>query len=303
MSSIITADKLSYVYEQRDDTDAGSADAPGSESPEGAETGRRTALDGLDIKIEEGSFTAVLGANGSGKSTFAKCVNALLLPTSGRMTVAGMDTSDEKYVWDIRSTAGMVFQNPDNQIVSSIVEDDVAFGPENLGVPTDEIRERIDRAMKDVGIYELRKRSPNTLSGGQKQRVAIAGVLAMEPRCVIFDESTAMLDPGGRKDVMDIIKKLNSRGITIILITHYMEEAEEADRIVIMHDGRAIADGEPAAIFARHDLIEEAGLELPYAVKTADILRENGVPVPAEVITMEKLAAWLTAYGGRSDAD
>ena len=287
----MTAEGLKYVYEQQED------------GTDGESTERRAALDGLDAEIEEGSFTAVLGSNGSGKSTFAKCINALLLPTGGRVTVAGMDTSDDDLIWDIRSTAGMVFQNPDNQIVSSVVEDDVAFGPENLGVPTDEIRERIDRAMKDVGIYELRKRAPHTLSGGQKQRVAIAGVLAMEPRCIIFDESTSMLDPGGRADVMNIIRKLNSRGITIILITHYMEEAEEADHIIIMHDGRKLSEGTPAEIFSNREIIKKAGLELPYAVRTAGILRENGVPVPDDVITMKALAAWLAAYGGRSDAD
>lgn len=293
MSSIVTAENLKYVYERQESPEENSEQA---EEP-------ASAIDGLSISIEKGSFTAIIGSNGSGKSTFAKCINALLVPTEGRVTVDGMDTADDEMVWDIRSTAGMVFQNPDNQIVSSIVEDDVAFGPENLGVPTPEIRERIDRAMKEVGIYELRKRAPHTLSGGQKQRVAIAGVLAMEPQCIIFDESTAMLDPGGRSDVMDVIEKLNSRGITIILITHYMEEAVRADRIIIMHDGRAVSDGTPSEIFLRRSIIKDAGLELPYAVRTADVLRGKGVPVPDGVITIEALAAWLADYGRQYDAD
>jgi energy-coupling factor transport system ATP-binding protein len=252
-----------------------------------------TALRDIDLKIEKGSFTAVLGRNGSGKSTLAKNFNALYVPTSGRVLVAGMDTADDMLVWEIRKTAGMVFQNPDNQIVASVVEDDVAFGPENLGVPTDEIRQRIDDAMKSTGIYEQRLKTPSTLSGGQKQRVAIAGVIAMKPECIIFDEPTAMLDPKGRTDVMNIIAKLHKEGITIILITHFMEEACEADRIIIMNNGTVISDGKPAEIFSRPELIQEAGLEIPAAVRIAAALRKRGLEVPSDVLTNEALAEWL----------
>jgi energy-coupling factor transport system ATP-binding protein len=252
-----------------------------------------TALKDIDLKIEKGSFTAVLGRNGSGKSTLAKNFNALYVPTSGRVLVAGMDTADDMLVWEIRKTAGMVFQNPDNQIVASVVEDDVAFGPENLGVPTDEIRQRIDDAMKSTGIYEQRLKTPSTLSGGQKQRVAIAGVIAMKPECIIFDEPTAMLDPKGRTDVMNIIAKLHKEGITIILITHFMEEACEADRIIIMNNGTVISDGKPAEIFSRPELIQEAGLEIPAAVRIAAALRKRGLEVPSDVLTNEALAEWL----------
>lgn len=281
MDQIISAEKLTFEYEAFE---------------EGSE--KITALKGVDLKIEKGTFTAVLGRNGSGKSTLAKNFNALYVPTGGRVLVADMDTSDELLVWDIRRTAGMVFQNPDNQIVAAIVEDDVAFGPENLGVPSDEIRSRIDAAMKSTGIYEQRAKSPSALSGGQKQRVAIAGVIAMRPECIIFDEPTAMLDPKGREDVMSIINQLHAEGITIILITHFMEEAAAADRVVIMKDGMVSADGTPAEIFGEEELIREAGLEVPPAVRMAALLRKRGIRVPDGLLTVRALAGWLADAAG-----
>lgn len=265
-----------------------------------------TALRDVNMEIEKGSFTAVLGRNGSGKSTLAKNFNALYVPTGGRVLVADMDTADDLLVWDIRRTAGMVFQNPDNQIVAAIVEDDVAFGPENLGVPSDEIRTRIDAAMKSTGIYDQRSKAPSMLSGGQKQRVAIAGVIAMKPECIIFDEPTAMLDPKGRDDVMNIIKQLHKEGITVVLITHFMEEASAADRVIIMKDGNVAADGAPSEIFCRTDIINEASLEVPAAVRMAERLRENGVPVPEDILTISALAEWIADADASSisaDAD
>ncbi len=277
LNSIIRAEDLTFKYEAFE---------------EGGED--ITALAGVNMEIKKGSFTAILGRNGSGKSTLAKNFNALYVPSGGRVLVADMDTADDMLVWDIRKTAGMVFQNPDNQIVAAIVEDDVAFGPENLGVPSDEIRTRIDAAMKSTGIYEQRMKSPSMLSGGQKQRVAIAGVIAMKPECIIFDEPTAMLDPKGRDDVMNIIARLHAEGITVVLITHFMEEASAADRIIIMKDGDVAADGTPAEVFARTDIIEDAGLEVPAAVRMAELLRKRGVEVPAGILTINALAEWLS---------
>ena len=251
------------------------------------------ALDGLDLTVREGSFVAVLGVNGSGKSTLAKCLNGLYVAVDGRVLIDGMDAADDDNIWKIRSAVGMVFQNPDNQMVSSIVEDDVAFGPENLGVPTEEIRRRIDAAMKAAGIYEQRQKKVHLLSGGQKQRAAIAGVLAMEPRCVVFDESTAMLDPRGREGVMEIIGNLRREGITTILITHNMEEAVKADRVVIMREGRIVEEGTPAVVFADRKQIAAAGLDLPPAVAIREDLKEKGIPVPDYVLDMDSLAAWL----------
>lgn len=292
MDPIIKAEKLTFEYESLE---------------EGGE--KITALNGVDINIKKGSFTAVLGRNGSGKSTLAKNFNALYVPSGGRVLVAGMDTADDALVWEIRKTAGMVFQNPDNQIVAAIVEDDVAFGPENLGIPSDEIRERIDAAMKSVGIYEQRAKSPSALSGGQKQRAAIAGVIAMKPQCIIFDEPTAMLDPKGREDVMNIIKQLHKEGITIVLITHFMEEASAADRVIIMNNGSIAADGTPSEIFAQSDIIKEAGLEAPAAARIAEMLRGRGVNVPQDALTINELARWLagaakvtTPHGDRQTA-
>ncbi len=261
------------------------------------------AIDGLDLHIREGSFTAVLGMNGSGKSTLAKCLNGLYVAGDGRVLVDGMDTADDANVWKIRSTVGMVFQNPDNQMVSSIVEDDVAFGPENLGVPSEEIRERIDAAMKAAGIFEQRHRKVHLLSGGQKQRTAIAGVLAMQPRCVVFDESTAMLDPQGRAGVMEIIEDLRRTGITTILITHNMEEAVRADRVIVMKEGRIILEGPPAVVFADRRQIEAAGLALPASLTVRDELIKRGIPVPDYILEMDALAEWLvrTAEAGEPD--
>ncbi len=229
----------------------------------------KRAVNGVSFDVHKGSFTAVVGMNGSGKSTLAKCLNGLLLPTSGDVSVDGMNTKDEEHRWDIRSRVGMVFQNPDNQIVSSIVEDDVAFGPENLGVDPAEIRRRVDEALRQVGMYEHRLKGAHMLSGGQKQRIAIAGAVAMRPECIVFDEPTAMLDPSGRDKVMRIIRELNDEGITVILITHFMSEAMQADRIIVMNSGKVIADEAPAELFADRELIDRAGLELPPIIELA----------------------------------
>ena len=254
------------------------------------EDGRDLALRGVNLSIEEGQFVAVLGRNGSGKSTLAKRVNVLLTPLSGKVTVFGMDTSDEKMTFEIRKNAGMVFQNPDNQTVASIVEDDVAFGPENIGVPREEIGKRIEFALDAVGMQEFRQSTPTRLSGGQKQRVAIAGVLAIMPKIMILDESTAMLDPKGRREVMDVIKKLNKeRGMTVILITHFMDEALQADRAVVMHRGEIVMDGAPEEIFARSDELEMYNLTLPRAAYICKVLQEAGMPV-GNAFTAEELA-------------
>lgn len=259
----------------------------------GNEVPGKKAVNGISLDIGKGSFVAVVGMNGSGKSTFAKSLNGLLLPTSGSVTVDGFDTRDEEHIWDIRSKVGMVFQNPDNQIVSSIVEDDVAFGPENLGVPPEEIRKRVDEALKRVGMYELKDKGAHMLSGGQKQRIAIAGAVAMRPECIVFDEPTAMLDPKGRASVMSIIKDLNSAGITCILITHFMSEAEQSDRIIVMKEGRLIADRTPAELFSDMEFVESAGLELPPAIE----LREKA-GLPADLGTAEDIASYISAYSG-----
>lgn len=258
-----------------------------------------TALDGVNFVIERGSFTVIAGRNGSGKSTAAKCMNALMLPAEGRVLVSGMDTSDGSLTWQIRSMAGMVFQDPDNQIVSSEVEDDVAFGPENTGVPADEIRRRIDAAMEAVGISELRHKTPERLSGGQKQRVAIAGVLAMQPECIIFDESTAMLDPAGRAEINDIMRRLHENGTTIVAITHFMDEVARADRVIVLGEGKVMFDGTPPEVFSQPEIIAEAGLNLPPAVKIRNILRGRGIQIPDEVIDMESLADCIAELLGR----
>lgn len=241
-------------------------------SEDGSETAGKKAIDGIDLDVEKGSFVAVIGMNGSGKSTLAKCLNGLIIPTSGKVLVDGMDTSDDSHIWDIRRRIGMVFQNPDNQIVSSIVEDDVAFGPENLGIPPEEIRERVDNALKEVGMYENRLKGAHMLSGGQKQRIAIAGAVAMKPQCIVFDEPTAMLDPKGRESVMRIIRQLNSEGITTILITHFMNEAAQADRIVVLRKGKVLADRTPDRLFSDMELIDRAGLELPPLIELREAL-------------------------------
>ncbi len=254
------------------------------------------AIRDLSLSVEKGSFTAIIGKNGSGKSTLAKNLNGLLLPTGGRVFVKGWDTADEEHIWDVRQSAGMVFQNPDNQLVSSIVEDDVAFGPENLGVDPAEIRKRVDKALESVNMGQYKKKAPHLLSGGQKQRIAIAGVVAMKPECIIFDEPTAMLDPRGRKEIMDIIEELNGEGITVVLITHFMDEAVMADRLVIMNEGRIFLDGTPEEVFREYDLIKSIGLDVPMAVELAGRLRKRGIRIPEALITSEGLVEYICQY-------
>ena len=254
------------------------------------------AVDNVSLQIKKGSFTAIIGKNGSGKSTLAKNLNGLLLPSSGVVYVKGWDTRDDAHIWDVRQTAGMVFQNPDNQLVSSIVEDDVAFGPENLGVEPAEIRERVDKALADVNMGKFKKKAPHLLSGGQKQRIAIAGVVAMKPECIIFDEPTAMLDPKGRAEIMAIIDELHKDGITVVLITHFMEEAVRADRIVIMDDAEVLLDGTPEEVFAQEETLREANLEIPMAATLAHKLRKRGIKVPEDVITVERLVEFVCQY-------
>ena len=253
------------------------------------------ALDAVDLQIEAGEFVAILGANGSGKSTLAKHLNALLLPTSGHVIVAGMDTLATKELWQIRQQVGMVFQNPDNQIIAAIVEDDVAFGPENLGVPTEELPARVTEALRTVGMQHYRSCAPHLLSGGQKQRVAIAGALAMQTKCLVLDEPTAMLDPQGRADILACVKKLHEeRGITIVYITHFMEEAAAADRIVVIDQGHIVTQGTPHEIFSQTAAMRKPGLEVPVAAELAAELRQHGVHLPASIITAEELAAALS---------
>ncbi len=253
-----------------------------------------TVLDRISLTIEPGSFVAILGHNGSGKSTLAKHFNAILLPTDGKVYVDGMDTADEAPLLDIRRRVGMVFQNPDNQIVASVVEEDVAFAPENLGVPSPEIRQRVDEALATVGMTAYARHAPHLLSGGQKQRVAIAGVLAMEPECIVLDESTAMLDPVGRREVLSTVKQLNrEKGITVVLITHHMDEAAQADRLVVMHDGRVVRDGPPAQVFQDVDGLRALGLEVPESVALMYELRKSGVDAPLDALDVESCAAAL----------
>ena len=251
-------------------------------------------LGGVSLDIEEGSFVAVLGHNGSGKSTLAKHMNAILLPTGGKVYVSGMDTSEDQLLLDIRRTVGMVFQNPDNQIVANVVEEDVAFAPENLGVPSDEIRRRVDDALKAVGMYEYREHAPHLLSGGQKQRIAIAGVIAMQPRCIVLDEPTAMLDPIGRADVLRTIKTLNrERGVTVVLITHHMDEAAQADRLVVMAKGKVIADGTPKEVFQDVEGLKAVGLTVPDTTELLWQLRQDGLDLPLDALSDEECAQAL----------
>ena len=279
MSSIISVKDLTFEYSTHDDVS-------------GEERVTR-AIDGVSFDVEKGSFVAIAGMNGSGKSTLAKCLNGLLLPSSGDVTVMGYNTRDDETIWDLRSNIAMVFQNPDNQIVSSLVEDDVAFGPENLGIDPAEIRTRVDEALKAVGMYENRRKGAHQLSGGQKQRVAIAGAVAMRPECIVFDEPTAMLDPQGRERVMEIIKQLNGQGITTILITHFMEEAAQAQRIIVMKKGRIFADASPAQLFSENEKLREAGLEKPSAVILKDRLNARGLNIDSTVISGEQLTDWI----------
>ena len=277
---IVKAAKLVYEYIRRDEE-------------ENIEEVNR-AIDGVDVDIKKGDFVAVLGHNGSGKSTLAKHVNGLLLPTEGTVWVGDMDTRDEEHIWDVRKTAGMVFQNPDNQIIGNIVEEDVGFGPENIGVPTEEIWKRVEESLKAVGMTAYRLQSPNKLSGGQKQRVAIAGVMAMKPECIILDEPTAMLDPNGRKEVIRTIHELNrAEGITVLLITHYMEEAIEADRIIVMDDGRIVMDGQPREIFSRVKELKSHGLDVPQFTELAWELKEAGMPLTDGILSREELVEQL----------
>lgn len=251
------------------------------------------AIDDVSLDIEKGSFTAIIGKNGSGKSTLAKNLNGLLLPSGGTIYVKNWDTKDDEHIWNVRQTAGMVFQNPDNQLVSSIVEDDVAFGPENLGIAPEEIRERVEKSLKAVNMGKFRKKAPHVLSGGQKQRIAIAGVVAMKPECIIFDEPTAMLDPKGRSEIMEIIRELHEEGITVILITHFMEEAVCADRVIIMNEGKILLDGTPEEVYAEGEIIRSANLDVPLAVELSQRLRRRGIKIPKEVITAEGLVEFL----------
>jgi len=249
------------------------------------------AIDGVSLQIEAGSFVAILGHNGSGKSTLAKTLNGILLPSGGTVLISGMDTADDANLLNIRREVGMVFQNPDNQIIANLVEDDVGFGPENLGVPTEEIWQRVDAALKAVGMTAFRLKSPNHLSGGQKQRVAIAGVMAMHPKCIVLDEPTAMLDPNGRKEVIRTVTELNrSEGVTVVLITHYMEEVIGADRLIVMDDGKVIMDGTPREVFARVEELKRLRLDVPQATELAYELKQCGVSLPDSVLTMEELA-------------
>ena len=277
---IVKAAKLVYEYIRRDEE-------------ENIEEVNR-AIDGVDVDIKKGDFVAVLGHNGSGKSTLAKHVNGLLLPTEGTVWVGDMDTRDEEHIWDVRKTAGMVFQNPDNQIIGNIVEEDVGFGPENIGVPTEEIWKRVEESLKAVGMTAYRLQSHNKLSGGQKQRVAIAGVMAMKPECIILDEPTAMLDPNGRREVIRTIHELNrAEGITVLLITHYMEEAIEADRIIVMDDGRIVMDGQPREIFSRVKELKSHGLDVPQVTELAWELKEAGMPLTDGILSREELVEQL----------
>jgi energy-coupling factor transport system ATP-binding protein len=273
---MIKTDKVTYEYKSNIDDSV------------------QTAVKDLSIEVKKGEFLVILGHNGSGKSTLAKMMNGLLLPTRGEVYVSGMNTKDEDKIWDIRSKAGMVFQNPDNQIVATIVEEDVAFGPENLGVPPKEIRKRVDEALSTVEMLEYKHHAPHLLSGGQKQRVAIAGILSMNPECIIFDEPTAMLDPNGRKEVMGTIKKLNKdEGKTIVLITHYMDEAVKADRILVMSDGEIALEGTPKEIFRQVEKVKELGLDVPQVTELAYELRKEGIDIRNDVLSIEELVDLL----------
>lgn len=277
---MIKISQLIHDYIQRDE--------------EGNPAGTVRALDDVSLDVQPGQFIAILGHNGSGKSTLAKHLNALLFPTEGAVWVNGLDTRDQELLWDIRQTAGMVFQNPDNQIIGQVVEEDVGFGPENMGVPTKEIWERVEESLKAVGMYEYRKKSPNRLSGGQKQRVSIAGVIAMHPRCIVMDEPTAMLDPSGRADVMSAAMSLNKgEGITVILITHFMEEAICADRVFVMDKGKIAMQGTPREIFSRVDEMQALHLDVPQVTLLAHALKKRGLDIPDGILTKEELAQAL----------
>lgn len=273
---MIRAEKLVFEYDKRDE--------------EGNVIGSHRAIDGVDIDVPQGSFVAILGHNGSGKSTLAKHMNAILVPTGGTMWVDGRDTKDPNELWNIRQSAGMVFQNPDNQIIGTVVEEEVGFGPENLGVPTDEIWKRVENSLRAVGMLERRKDSPNKLSGGQKQRVEIAGVIAMEPKCIVLDEPTAMLDPNGRKEVIEAVEQLRKeKNVTVILITHYMEEVIDADQVFVMDEGHVVMHGTPKEIFSRVDELKNYRMDVPQVTMLADALIQKGVPLPKGILRREEL--------------
>lgn len=252
------------------------------------------AIEDLSLNVTQGEFVAIIGHNGSGKSTLSKNLNAILMPTQGDIVINGLNTKEEENLWDIRQSAGMVFQNPDNQIVATVVEEDVAFGPENLGIDPKEIRERVEESLKSVGMYELKERQPHLLSGGQKQRVAIAGIIAMKPKCIIFDEATAMLDPSGRKEVMKTIKKLNKEdNITVLHITHFMEEAVEADRVIVMEKGKKILEGTPRQVFSKIDKLREIGLDVPYMTELSNLLNKEGIDIDSDILTVDEMVMKL----------
>ncbi len=277
---MIQTEKLVYEYDKRDE--------------EGNVIGRSRAIDEVDIDVKEGQFIAILGHNGSGKSTLAKHINAILTPTEGAVWVDGRNTKEPAELWNVRQSAGMVFQNPDNQIIGTVVEEDVGFGPENLGVPTDEIWQRVEESLKAVGMLSFRHHSPNKLSGGQKQRVAIAGVVAMEPKCIVLDEPTAMLDPEGRKEVLKTVQRLREKKkVTVILITHYMEEVIDADKVYVMDHGRVVMEGTPREVFSRSDELKSYRLDVPQTTILADELRARGLDIPKGILRREELVGYL----------
>ncbi|SCI67773.1 Energy-coupling factor transporter ATP-binding protein EcfA1 [uncultured Clostridium sp.] len=280
MSRMVRTENLVFEYEKRDE--------------EGNVIGKSRAIDEVNIDVEEGQFIAILGHNGSGKSTFAKHLNAILVPTEGSIWVNGRDTRKPEELWNVRQSAGMVFQNPDNQIIGTVVEEDVGFGPENLGVPTNEIWERVEESLKAVGMIEYRHHSPNKLSGGQKQRVAIAGVIAMRPKCIVLDEPTAMLDPNGRREVLRTVEELRRQEkVTVILITHYMEEVIDADKVFVMDHGHVVMEGTPREIFSQVDTLKSYRLDVPQVTILADELQKRGIPVPAGILRKEELVEAL----------
>ncbi|WP_066712856.1 energy-coupling factor transporter ATPase [Clostridium sp. Marseille-P299] len=275
--NMIEAKKLVFEYIRRDE--------------EGNVESIHRAIDNVSLDVKKGDFVAILGHNGSGKSTIAKHINAILLPTEGTLIVNGMDTKEEDKLWDIRQSAGMVFQNPDNQIIATVVEEDVGFGPENMGVPTEEIWKRVEESLKAVGMYEYRTHSPNKLSGGQKQRVAIAGIMAMRPQCIILDEPTAMLDPNGRKEVIRTIRELNKKEhVTVLLITHYMDEVIKADKVIVMDDGKVVMQGTPKEIFSQVDKLKSYRLDVPQVTELAYELKKQGMPLPDGILTVEEFS-------------
>jgi energy-coupling factor transport system ATP-binding protein len=284
---MIKVDKLSFEYIRRDE--------------DGNVESINKAIDGVNLDVKKGDFVAVLGANGSGKSTLAKHINAILYPTEGSVWVNGLNTTEEKNLWDIRQTAGMVFQNPDNQIIATVVEEDVGFGPENLGVATDEIWQRVEKSLEAVGMLEYRHMSPNKLSGGQKQRVAIAGIMAMKPECIVLDEPTAMLDPNGRKEVIATIRELNKKeNVTVILITHHMDEVIYADKVFVMEHGRVVMEGSPREIFSRVDEIKNYRLDVPQVTELAYELKKAGLSIPIGILTVEELVEVLEAISHKA---